>query len=221
MYRRTRAQLREHSGRRSVEDISINFTAGAFRFFFLPGLPPALEKVSKRNSTMNRRGNRIDNYYDPSRYGRTLSERLALKEANIKVVLVYFGEPSIVSGMNTMEKVLASFSFRLATKETREMLLAFSILQRTRFPLLPFFPPSSSLYPFVQLRNEKASQYQKSSSVSRQRERTVYLAGMEWTRRSDDTKNFERDSLLLASHRTKLAAPMFARLSYNSTSITN
>ena len=120
MYRRTRAQLREHSGRRSVEDISINFTAGAFRFFFLPGLPPALEKVSKRNSTMNRRGNRIDNYCDPSRYGRTLSERLAL---------------------NTMEKVLASFSFRLATKETREMLLAFSILQRTRFPLLPFFFP--------------------------------------------------------------------------------
>lgn len=141
MYRRTRAQLREHSGRRSVEDISINFTAGALRFFFLPGLPPALEKVSKRNSMMNRRGNRIDNYCDPSRYGRILSERLALKEANIKVVLVYFGEPSIVSGMNTMEKVLASFSFRLATKETREMLLAFSILQRTRFPLLPFFFP--------------------------------------------------------------------------------
>lgn len=90
---------------------------------------------------MNRRGNRIDNYYDPSRYERILSERLALKEANIKVVLVYFGEPTIVSGMNTMEKVLASFSFRLATKETREMLLAFSILQRTRFPLLPFFSP--------------------------------------------------------------------------------
>lgn len=114
--------------------------------------------------------------------------------------------------MNTMEKVLQVSHFAARDEEDeREMLLAFSILQRTRFPLSTPSPRPSPrpspillfLLPRIPLSSFEMRKLlnTKNQEASRQRERTLHIF-LDGTISPDskNTKNFEREIACTLKH---------------------
>ena len=97
-------------------------------------------------------------------------------------------EASIVAEMNTYQWQKSQQFLISSRSEDDETFLALAILQRRRFPFL--------LCLFVPVRDEKASQYQKSSSVvsSKKTRRFLYIFLMGRALASDVTENPENET---------------------------
>lgn len=107
-----------------------------------------------------------------------------------------------------MEKVLQVSHFAARDEEDeREMLVAFSILQRTRFPLSTPSPRPSPILLFLLPRIPLSSFEMrkllntKNQEAPRQRERTLYIF-LDGTISPDpkNTKNFEREIACTLKH---------------------